>query len=256
MKAFSKYLKQTNKEDLQTLSKSDIEQYLLSIGGGTEHRHSICSMLKDFFNFIKLPQNPAQDIIFISQPRKKLFKVPSQLVVVEKMNKFSDKTDWFSLRIRLIAELAYGSGLRREELTRLSIEDINFNDNSLRVNGKGGYIRIVPLTQPAVETLKILLNQKKEYRGPLLTTSTGKRLTPANIYTLCIKHIGIRPHLLRHACATHMLKKGCSIRVIQELLGHKSLTSTQVYTEVLKEDLRVIVETYHPRKHQLNLRSS
>jgi site-specific recombinase XerD len=256
MKAFCTYLEQNHKAPMQTLTQEDIELYLRSIDGITEYRQSICYTLKDFFDFVKLPENPARDITFMPQQRRKLFKVPSQPFVQNILNKFSDKTDWFNLRIRLILELAYGSGLRRAELTRLNIEDIDLNDNSLRVNGKGDYIRIVPLTHSAVEAIRTFLNQKKEYRGPLLTSRSGKRLLPISLYKICIKYIGIRPHLLRHACATHMLKNGCSTRVIQELLGHKSLKSTQIYTEVLKDDLRIIVEKHHPRGNQLRLRSS
>jgi integrase/recombinase XerD len=257
MKAFYNYLEKNHKtSSLLLLTQQDIEQYLRSINGATQYRQTICYMLKDFFEFVKHPDNPALDIVFMPLPPRRLFKVPSQLFVQTILSKFSKETGWLNLRTRLILEIAYGSGLRRSELTRLNIEDIDLNDSSLRVNGKGDRIRVVPLTHSAIEAIRTSLNQKKMYRGPLLTSKDGKRLAPMTIYTICVKRIGIRPHLLRHACATHMLKNGCSTRVIQELLGHTSLKSTQIYTEVLKDDLRLIVEKHHPRGKQLRLGSS
>jgi len=252
MRAFARYVKKQKKE-ITALTQSDIEQYLLSRNGGTLYRQNLCYMLKDFFDFLKVPENPAGNIVFKPNKQKKLFKVPSQQSIQRVFAALSDEDDHLTLRNKLIVELAYGSGLRRTELTKVNIEDIDFAGKSARIQGKGSYDRIVPLTKSAIDTIRKYLDHRKLCQGPLLVSCVGKRLHPNSLYNILIKKAGIRPHLLRHACATHMLKNGCSIRVIQELLGHKSLKSTQVYTEVVKGDLKEIIEKNHPRKFQLFL---
>lgn len=145
-----------------------------------------------------------------------------------------------------MAELAYGSGLRRGELERLNIEDIDLENGTAQVRGKGGKMRIVPLTAITIEFIRRVIADRKAYRGPLLVSFTGRRLGGGAIGWIFAEKIGIRPHLLRHACATHMLRNGCNLRVIQDLLGHARLTTTMLYTHINKRDLQKVVNGFHP----------
>ena len=105
----------------------------------------------------------------------------------------------------------------------------------------------MPLTTITLDLLGRYLADKQHNRGPVFVSSnTGMRLTPPGIESIFTKNIGIRPHLLRHACATHMLLNGCNILHIQQLLGHSSVITTQIYTHLNKEDLRKEINAKHP----------
>jgi integrase/recombinase XerC len=147
-----------------------------------------------------------------------------------------------------MAELIYGSGLRRSELVGVDIEDINFTEGTVQVTGKGNKVRNVPLTEKSLSLIREYLSERQAYRGPLFKSQHNRRISKQTVYEVLKLRAGMRPHQLRHACATHMLTNGCSIRVIQELLGHKDLRSTQVYTHLDKEQLRKVINKNHPRK--------
>jgi hypothetical protein len=140
-----------------------------------------------------------------------------------------------------------GSGLRRCELTRFDVEDIDFDGKQVYVNGKGGKTRIVPLTATAVSALSEYIALRHASRGPLFVTVKGRRLHGITVNLIYHKKYRTRPHLLRHACATHLLKNGCDLRLIQQLLGHEHLTTTQRYTHILPVDVATAVERLHPR---------
>jgi len=152
-----------------------------------------------------------------------------------------------SMRDRLILELAYGSGLRRIELHRLNVEDIDLSERLVCVVGKGGRERVVPITNKAAEVLRGYLCTRSVQKGPLLLSYAGRRLTTAGIHMVCALRIGVRAHLLRHACATHMLQSGANIRILSELLGHRKLSTTQLYAWVGVADLEKRVNALHPR---------
>jgi site-specific recombinase XerD len=132
-------------------------------------------------------------------------------------------------------------------LRRVNVEDLDLEDRSIRVTGKGSKMRIVPITSTAADVARQYLSIRHASRGPLLVSYTGRRLSSNGVYAVMCKRAGIRPHLLRHACATHMLQNGAGIRTIQELLGHADLKATQIYTHLDKTDLAAVVERRHPR---------
>jgi integrase/recombinase XerC len=146
-----------------------------------------------------------------------------------------------------MVELAYGSGLRRDEMRKVNVEDVDLEGQTVRVTGKGNKTRIVPLTSKAASTAREYLARRRATRGPLLVSFMGRRLTAHGVYVAMRTRAGIRPHLLRHACATHMLANGAGIRIVQELLGHADLKATQVYTHLEKSDLCRVVSSRHPR---------
>ena len=163
------------------------------------------------------------------------------------IRKLQSEDTVLALRDRLLIELAYGSGLRREELRRLNVADVNCDDREIRVLGKGNKIRIVPVTTKTIEVMREYLFARGVLGGPLFMSAWGRRLSANSIYLIFKNRTGVNPHRLRHTCAGEMLKNGCSIRIIQEILGHNSLASTQIYTHIKKCDLSNVLNVKHPR---------
>ena len=164
------------------------------------------------------------------------------------------------LRDRAILELLYGAGLRISELTGLDVDDVELEEGSVRVLGKGGKERDVPVGRYAREAVADYLARGRpgfattRSRAALLLNQRGGRLTRQGVSDLVARHVhaaGIRrrvtPHTLRHSFATHLLEGGADVRVVQELLGHASVATTQIYTLVTKEHLREVYFTAHPR---------
>jgi integrase/recombinase XerC len=167
-----------------------------------------------------------------------------------------------ALRDRLMLELLYGSGLRVSELFQLDIDAVSVRDAEVRVVGKGRKERVVPLSGKALEALEAYLPRRSELRHPktgvlderaLLVTRLGRRLSVRRIQRLVQRYgaLGagrpdLHPHALRHSCATHLLEGGADLRVIQELLGHASLATTQRYTHVSLDQLLNVYDKAHP----------
>jgi site-specific recombinase XerD len=238
-----------NNQDHLTLKRADIERYLLSLHTANQSRQQHCTVIREFYEFIKAPENPAKGITFKPDKSRKLFTVPSQSGINAFFSKLSKAESGLALRNRLMAELIYGSGLRRSELAGLDIEDLDLENRIAQVTGKGNKTRNVPLTEKAATLTREYLSQRVAYRGPLIVTRCGRRFKSQSVYYMLRDYTGLRPHVLRHACATHMLQNGCGIRTIQELLGHKDLRSTQIYTHLNKADLREVIEMKHPRNN-------
>ena len=171
-------------------------------------------------------------------------------------------TDVEKLRDRVFLELLYGSGLRVSELFGLDLEAVNVRAAEVRVLGKGSKERIVPMSGKALEALEAYLPRRQELRHPktdfcdpkaLLLTRRGLRLGVRRIQALVQRYgaLGagrpdLHPHALRHSCATHLLEGGADLRVIQELLGHSSLSTTQRYTHVSLDQLLTVYDKAHP----------
>lgn len=228
------------------VKQCDVERYLLLLRCSQQARQQICGVVREFYNYHQWPDNPASQIVFKFKKRNKLPKVPSQLFIERIIRNLSAEDTVLSLRNRLIIELAYGSGLRRAELVKLDIDDIDLEGRSAYIKGKGEKHRIVPLTNKTVESIREYLSIRQTYKGPLLVSQYNRRLSYGSVNWILKEKAGIRPHLLRHTFAGHMLKNGCGIRVIQELLGHSDLQSTQIYTQINKENLREVINKKHP----------
>jgi integrase/recombinase XerC len=169
--------------------------------------------------------------------------------------------DPVGVRDRAILELLYGSGLRVGELCGLSLEQVDLGSRTLRVLGKGRKERQLPISRPAKAILHLyldearpqLLQRAKQANDALFINSRGGRLGVRSVRSLLEKYLraeGMKhasPHSLRHSFATHMLDGGADLRAVQELLGHDSLATTQIYTHVSSERLRAVYEQSHPR---------
>ena len=183
---------------------------------------------------------------FAPRPGRRLPDAPKRHEVDAVLATFTAE-DPLSLRNRALVELVYSAGLRSREAVDLDLGDVDFEQEAVRVRGKGGKERVVPLGEEAAHWLARYLREARptlargaqdalflSARGRRLDTSTLRRLLP-------------HPHRLRHAFATHLLEGGADLRVIQELLGHSSLSTTQVYSHVDGRRLRRVYDRAHPR---------
>ncbi|MCD1629759.1 MULTISPECIES: site-specific tyrosine recombinase XerD [Marinobacter] len=171
-----------------------------------------------------------------------------------------DPQEPIELRDRAMLEILYGCGLRVSELTGLTVDQVNLRQGVVRISGKGGKERLVPLGEEAVDWL---VRYMKEARNELLKGKSSDALFPGNRATAMtrqtfwhrIKHYSVRagirkpisPHTLRHAFATHLLNNGADLRVVQMLLGHSDLSTTQIYTHVARQRLQDLHQAHHPR---------
>jgi site-specific recombinase XerD len=161
---------------------------------------------------------------------------------------------WLRLRDAAILELFYSSGLRISELIGLDVEDIDFIDDIVRITGKGRKQRIVPIGGTAIRSIQSYRQAAVVTNGPLFRSVRGTRITQQAVDQMLKKylklsdiHFGVSPHKLRHSFATHMLDAGADLRSVQELLGHASLSTTQIYTHVTRERMKQVYDEAHPR---------
>lgn len=162
--------------------------------------------------------------------------------------------DWMRERDTAILELFYSTGLRLAELAALNIHEIDTVNESVRVLGKGSKERLVPIGSHALTALQKYRAAARQHEGPLFISKIRKRLSTRSINTVLKKYLhlssipfNVTPHKLRHSFATHLLDHGADLRSVQALLGHASLSTTQIYTHVTKERLREAYLTSHPR---------
>jgi integrase/recombinase XerC len=199
-----------------------------------------------------LDKNPAQRLLTPKQDKN----LPRFLYRehTDKLLRAPDLTKAQGWRDQAIIEVLYGSGLRVSELVSLNLKDMDLESKLLRVTGKGRKQRIVPLTGPAVRALKTWLDTRPHSSEALFLNQRGGRLTDRSVRRILDRleisaalHQHIHPHMLRHTFATHLLDGGADLRSVQELLGHKKLSSTQIYTHLTRERLRAAYMDAHPR---------
>jgi len=179
---------------------------------------------------------------------------------VEELLAAPDVQDTLGLRDRAMLELLYACGLRVSELVGLAPEQVNLNQGVVRLTGKGNKERLVPLGEEAVDWIQRYLDGSRPQlagsvlAGQLFITARGKGMT-RQAFWYRIRHYAVKsginkhlsPHTLRHAFATHLLNHGADLRVVQMLLGHSDLSTTQIYTHVARERLKDLHAQHHPR---------
>ncbi|MFW6148426.1 MAG: site-specific tyrosine recombinase/integron integrase [Atribacterota bacterium] len=228
------------------------------------------SSLRVFFKYLIqqgfIDKNPAE-YVQIPKIKKKLPEFLFYEEVIKILNTPKKETDKpIRMRDQAIIELLYGTGMRVTELSNLNTGDIDLeDDNTVTVMGKGSKERILPLSKPAKKALDIYLNYRnlvprKNYRQlisikPLFVNCLGKRLSSRSIRRILNKYMQlaclkkkISPHVFRHTFATHLLNGGADLRSVQELLGHESLSTTQIYTHITKDKLVKTYNKFIPRK--------
>jgi len=179
-----------------------------------------------------------------------------------------DLTTWRGMRDRAILELLYSSALRRQEVVNLNVDSVNLSARTVRViKGKWRKDRFTPMTRKAAEAIRVYLSSvrpllcRNTMNNALFLAEWGRRLTSGMINETVCHYNAFNPricvHSIRHATATHMLKRGANILYLQRLLGHNSPATTQIYTRLYPKDLLAVYEKYHPRaKRQTTKRKS
>jgi integrase/recombinase XerC len=268
LRAYSKdiydFLFFLQKKQLHTFEagKYDIREFLEEQSKKTLSKATLArkfSSLRSFYKFLIISnlvkKNPMESM---SGPKKDK-KIPSFLTENE-MQALFDLTD-IKLRDRVMIELLYSCGLRIEELMSLNLKDIDFISNIVTVTGKGNKERIVPVGNKCLNVIRDYINERRSMglpcgiNSPVFLSDHIKRLDQRTARGILHKQFikakftkKASPHTLRHTFATHMLDRGCDLRSVQEMLGHKNLSSTQIYTHVTIESLKKIYQKAHPRK--------
>jgi len=248
------------------ISQNEVEEFLYRFAKGDYAPRSqarLISSLKSFFSYLQLEEwrndNPAE----LLEAPKLGMKLPDVLSFKE-IVELIDAVD-LSLpegeRNRAILEMLYGCGLRVSELTELKLSDLFFKEKFIRVTGKGNKQRLIPIAKYTIKVINTYKNEvrvhqsiQKGYEDYLFLNRRGKKLTRVMIFTIIKQlaekvgnHKKISPHTFRHSFATHLLKNGADLRSIQMMLGHESITTTEIYTHLDDTQIREAVLKCHPR---------
>lgn len=248
-------------KDLLKLNSKDIEHFISSLNLESSSISNYLSSFKTFYNYyIKIGMLKENPVLLIDSPKLKKH-LPTYLTIdeIDKLLNIEIK-DAFSARNKSLLELLYATGLRISELVNLEFKNIDLNDCIVRIMGKGSKERIVPINDTAIKYLKIYVKDyrhclvKKEQNNYVYLNNHGKKMTRQGVFKMLKKRAlesnikkDVSPHTLRHSIATHMLENGADLRIIQEFLGHESISTTQIYTHLSNQKLKSDYMEYFPR---------
>lgn len=262
---YIEFLERRKVGSIENVTRRMISSYLLELKDGGLSANSISRNLvaiKVFHRFLAAEGYIKDDVTSVIESPRLWKRLPEVLTTkeVESLLIQPDLTKWIGIRDRAILELMYATGVRVEEAANLRSSDLDMEVGFIRCRGKGGKERIVPLGKEAIRAIKRYLEKvrPKLRRGDdpeaLFLSKLGRKLSRQALWKLIKKYAfcarlrkTITPHTLRHSFATHLLERGADLRVIQELLGHTDISSTQIYTHVDKDRLKSIHHKYHPR---------
>ena len=249
-----------------SISEEELQQFIYSMAKTMNARSQarLISGLRGFFSYLVFEDyrkvNPLE---LIESPRTGR-KLPDTLSTeeIDKLIAAIDLSKPEGERNRAIIETLYGCGLRVSELTGLRLSDLFFKEGFIKVTGKGNKSRFVPIaevTQKYIELYRKHIRShqdiQKGHEDTLFLNRRGKKLTRAMIFTIITRlaeaaHLRkkISPHSLRHSFATHLLENGADLRAIQQMLGHESITTTEIYVHLDRSHLRKVIEEFHPRR--------
>jgi len=272
---FSRYLKEKGIEKIEDISRDVIDQYQIDISIKNIYTKQylslktqmcrLCALIK-FFKFLYekaiIETNPISHIKLPKVPKRQISNFLTYKEVLSILKAASNK-DLLGLRDRAILELLYSVGLRNEELRNLTINDIDFNNQIIRIIGKGNKERIIPIGKVALDYIQEYIQKARPFltKHPtdiLFLSKRGNKLCediPPHIVRKYKAKTGItkyiNAHTFRHSMATHLLLRGMDIRSLQEILGHSSIETTQIYTHVTLKDLKKVYAKTHPRENDL-----
>ncbi len=262
---FFKYLKSRRIASMERVTRQTITSFMLSerdreLSANSISRELAC--LKTFFKFLVRENKVKEDVTSVIESPKLWKKLPSTLSLdeVESLLRTPKARDLMGARDKASLELMYATGMRVSELINLKISDLNMDVGFAKCFGKGGKERIVPFGKKAKDNIARYLDKsrpvflKKKVSNFLFLTRLGKPMSRQTFWKIIKKYAreaGIKkkisPHSLRHSFATHILERGADLRIVQELLGHADISTTQIYTHVSKDRLKSIHQKYHPR---------
>lgn len=252
------------------ITEDEIQQFVYSVAGelNPRSRARLISGLKSFFNYLMFEDYRKETPMELIEVPKIGRKLPDTLSTAEidalidavKTTGNHDEEDKIGIRNRTMLEVLYSCGLRVSELTTLKLSDLFFDDGFIRITGKGNKQRFVPIGKKTQQDIADYVQNGrfpaiKNHEDILFLNRRGRGLTRAMIFTI-IKRLAddiglkkkISPHTFRHSFATHLLENGADLRSIQMMLGHESITTTEIYMHLDRKFLNHILNTYHPRR--------
>ncbi len=255
-------------DNLRNINYLQIQDYLMSLDTNYHLNnysiHRNLSSLNSFFKWLEqeefIPNNPFELV-----DRPKIYrKIPEVLSLyeIDQMLEQCDKNDPLGIRNRAMIELAYSCGLRVSELVDFHYQNYFPDEEFIRIIGKGNKERLIPLGSSAIRYIQLYLETVRNHQKPvkgnegyLFLNRRGKKLS-RNMFFLIIKQLAqkagitkpVSPHTFRHSFATHLIENGADLRAVQDMLGHASITTTEIYLHLDKSYLKEVHKTFHPRK--------
>ena len=248
------------------ITEETIQQFIYTISKQVNARSQarLISGIRNFFDYLIFEDYRKESPTDLIEAPKIGRKLPDTLSIeeIDLLINAIDLSEPQGERNRTILETLYSCGLRVSELTTLQLSDLFFDEGFIRVIGKGNKQRFVPInihTQKYIElyktTIRTHITVQKGFEDTVFLNRRGKNLSRVMIFTI-IKNLAIKvglkkkisPHTFRHSFATHLLERGADLRAIQQMLGHESITTTEIYMHLDKSFLKDVVNTYHPRK--------
>lgn len=248
------------------IDDATIQEFIYAVSKEVNARSQarIISGLKSFFSYLLFEDYRNDSPMELIESPRLGRKLPDTLAVeeIDALIAAIDLSKPEGERNRAIIETIYGCGLRVSEVTALKISDLFFDEGFIKITGKGNKQRFVPISELTMKFILLYKNSvrihvpiQKGFEDTLFLNRRGKQLTRAMVFTI-IKSLAVEinlnkiisPHTLRHSFATHLLENGADLRAIQMMLGHESITTTEVYVHLDRKHLTQIVNQYHPRK--------
>jgi integrase/recombinase XerD len=249
-----------------SISEETLQQFIYQIAKevNPKSQSRIISGLRGFFNYLIFEEYRSTNPMELIESPKIGRKLPDTLAIseIDQLIKAVDLSKPQGERNRAILETLYGCGLRVSELITLKISDLFFEEGFIKITGKGNKQRFVPIGDTTIKYINIYQNQirvhqkiKPEANDTLFLNRRGNGLTRAMIFTIIkqlVEKTGIQknisPHTFRHSFATHLLENGADLRAIQQMLGHESITTTEIYTHLETSFLTETINKFHPRR--------
>ncbi len=255
-----------NPEEIKLSHLKGFLKWINELGASPRSQARMISGIKAFYKFLLIEDKLKEDPTALIETPKIGRKLPDVLSVeeIERLIKAIDVSKPEGHRNRAILEVLYSCGLRVSEMTGLKISNIYQDKGFIRVIGKGNKERLVPIGGQAIREIELYLPYRQSLKGItgesediLFLNRRGKKLTRVMIFTI-IKDLSLKtgikkkisPHTFRHSFATHLIEGGADLRAVQEMLGHESILTTEIYTHLDREFLRETIIRYHPRFHK------
>ena len=266
LRQYRAFLERKKIGDLGRIKREDIMKFLLQEKDRGLEASSVARRLvavKVFHRFLVREGRLREDITSVLDSPRLWKRLPQFLTLaeMEKILQAPQPAIAAGIRDRALLELLYATGMRVSEAGNLRTEDVNLESAFLKCRGKGGKERIIPLGRAAIDSLKAYLKNKGRKATPrrvsteyVFANAKGKPMTRQRIWQLIRKYAReagiqkkITPHTFRHSFATHLLERGADLRIVQELLGHSDISTTQIYTHVSRDHLKSVHARFHPR---------
>lgn len=270
---FLVYLDERKIRSFSKVKKDDIADYITQLRDGEITGKPLSnasfarnlSSLKSFWKYLNLSEGVENNPVRLFHGGNQRRKLPEYLTFdqIETLLNSFDLNDPAAIRNRCMIEVIYACGLRVSECAGLEIHNINLKERYLTVLGKESKERMIPFYPRCQQLIEYYLKHSrpvfmdgKEEHGILFVNQKGKPITSRSIQIICEQagidanlDIHVHPHMIRHSFATHLLDNGADLRVVQELLGHENMSTTQIYTHVTQERLQKVVDAAHPHAH-------